>query len=217
MQKAVQTNSSSQARAAARPSRAVRAIQTRQQLLLSAATIVGQYGYDEASIQRITSDAGIAQGTFYLHFESRQALFDELLPHFGKQMLEHVKERVHGAAAFLEVEERGLRAVIEYLDAHPWFWRVLTEARFKAPQAWEDHHAVIRSRYRAFLRRAKRRGELAAFASTEIDTLVSLLIAARDYLYSQTLAVAKRKPGAAESVIKTYMKFLRHGLASPAE
>ena len=56
--------------------RAEKAALTRDKLMSSAAVIVGEYGYREASVQRITSHAGIAQGTFYLYFESRQLLFD---------------------------------------------------------------------------------------------------------------------------------------------
>ena len=50
----------------------------RELLMLSAARIVGQHGYKEASVQRITTDAGLALGTFYRYYESRQALFDQL-------------------------------------------------------------------------------------------------------------------------------------------
>src|SRR5688500_5955432 len=74
---------------AAMQARAERAARTREDLLHSAARVVGEVGYRDASVQRITAEAGIAQGTFYLYFPSRQALFDELLPHFGVEMLEH--------------------------------------------------------------------------------------------------------------------------------
>ncbi|WP_299104437.1 helix-turn-helix domain-containing protein [uncultured Bradyrhizobium sp.] len=32
---------------------------------------LGRYGYAEASVARITDEAGVAQGTFYNHFENR--------------------------------------------------------------------------------------------------------------------------------------------------
>jgi len=49
--------------------------------------IVGKYGYAEASVARITEEAGVAQGTFYNHFENRQELLDQLLPKIGLDMV----------------------------------------------------------------------------------------------------------------------------------
>lgn len=197
-------------------SREERAARTREQLLMSAARVVGEFGYRDASIQRITADAGMAQGTFYLYFDSRQALFDELLPHFGLHMLERVRERAHGAKGFFEVEEIGVRAVFEYLYDNPWFWRVLNEAEVEAPKAWSRHHSEVTRRYTKFLQRAQAEGEIAAYAESELGTLAYLLIAARDYLYVYHLAKADRSGEIPDSVIKTYLRFLRHGLAGPA-
>lgn len=40
-------------------------------------------GYPEASIAAITGEAGVAHGTFYVHFPSKDALLDELLAEFN--------------------------------------------------------------------------------------------------------------------------------------
>lgn len=189
-----------------------RAARTREQLMMSAARVVGEFGYRDASIQRITADAGIAQGTFYLHFASRQALFDELLPHFGLHMLEHVRERAHGKTDFFEIEEIGARAVFEYLQENPWFWRVLNEAEVEAPAAWERHHEEVVSRYMKFLTRARKAGVITQYREDELDTLAYLLIAARDYLYLYHRHRSKQDKGIPESVIRTYMQFVRSGL-----
>lgn len=200
--------------AAARPrlKRAEKAALTREKLLSAAAVVVGEYGYREASVQRITSHAGIAQGTFYLYFESRQLLFDELLPHFGRVLLEHVRARAHGAKGFFEVEEIGVRAVFDYLQEHPWFWRVLNEAEVEAPKAWAAHHAEVSTRYVKFLRRAMERGEISGYAEDELGALVYMLIAARDYLYIYTQSPLRSPSAGPEEVIRTYMNFLRNGL-----
>ena len=64
--------------------RAANAESVRRDLLTAAAAIVGKHGYADASIARITKQAGIASGTFYIYFSSRQALFDQLLPDIGR-------------------------------------------------------------------------------------------------------------------------------------
>jgi AcrR family transcriptional regulator len=211
--------------AAARPARKLsaraaqaredRAARTREQLLQSAAAVVGQYGYREASVQRITAAAGLAQGTFYLYFDSRQALFDGLLPHFGLQMLDHVRERAAGVRGFFEIEEIGVRAVFEYLTTNPWFWRVLNEAEVEAPVAWARHHEEVIRRYMKFLRRARQDGELAGYAESELDTVAQLLVAARDYLYRCKLIHHDPGKEIPDAVIRTYRRFIEHGLGRP--
>ena len=55
---------------------------TKRRIFDAATKIVGKYGYAEASVARITEEAGVAQGTFYNHFSSRAALLDEPPPAF---------------------------------------------------------------------------------------------------------------------------------------
>jgi AcrR family transcriptional regulator len=195
--------------------RAERTARTREELLVAAARVVGEGGYRDASIQRITSAAGLALGTFYLYYASRQALFDELLPHFGLQMLEYVRKRVGKEERFYEAEEIGFRAVFEYLSDNPWFWRVLNEAEVEAPKAWARHHAEVHDRYIRFLQRAKARGELKRYANGELATLADLLVAARDYVYRTHLTTA---PGSGreipKAVVRTYRRFIESGLAN---
>jgi len=50
--------------------------EARDAIFAAAASVIGEHGYVGATIKRITEQAGIAQGTFYLYFDSRQALFE---------------------------------------------------------------------------------------------------------------------------------------------
>lgn len=75
----------------------------------ASAEIVGERGYEEASVARIVERAGLTHGTFYKHFASRQAMFDELLPSMGKDLLEEVRELVRGSKYTLEMEEEDFR------------------------------------------------------------------------------------------------------------
>ena len=43
-------------------------------------------GYHDASIVKITEAAGVAQGTFYLYFDSKQAVFDELVRDLNRRV-----------------------------------------------------------------------------------------------------------------------------------
>lgn len=194
-----------------RASRQERAETLRLKILSSAAKVVGEHGYADASIGRITDQAGIAQGTFYLYFDSRQALFDVLLPHVGQDMMNFISGRVRGANSYYEVEERGFRAFFDYLHINPGFFRVLNEAEVAAPIAHSAHMELLTQHYIRSLKRSVDRAEIKHFDETELETLAYMFQASRSYLYLCHIKGKKLKK-LPESVVQTYMKLVRSGL-----
>lgn len=196
----------------AKKTRAEKSIENRNSILQAAAEVVGELGYAEASIARITQRAGLAQGTFYLYFDSRQALFDELLPHMGQGLLDFLHSRVEGSSNMLDVEERGFRGFFDYLQRNPSFFRVLNEAEVAAPHAYEEHFDKLRSRYVESLERSWSRGQLAGYERRELEVIAYILMAARSYLY---LRYSKDESGPKpipDWVVGAFMKFTKGGM-----
>lgn len=195
-----------------RLSRAERAEGARAQIFAAAAEVVGRHGYADASISRITEVAGIAQGTFYLYFASRQSLFDELLPNVGEDMFRFIGERLVGARNVYDLEERGIRAFFEYLECKPGFFRILNEAEIAAPVAYERHFRQTADRFVASLERSARAGDIGDFDREDLETVVYVLMAARSFFY---LRFVKGQPAGArmpEKAIQAYMRLVRGGL-----
>lgn len=48
-------------------------------ILDAAARLIERYGYDKTSVEDIAREAGISKGAIYLHFKSKDALFEALL------------------------------------------------------------------------------------------------------------------------------------------
>ena len=196
-----------------RLSRLERSPEARELIFAAAARVVGTYGYAEASIARITEAAGIAQGTFYLYFKSRQDLFDELLPHVGQDMLVFIRGRIQGSTDVFEMEERALRAFFEYLAKNPGFFRILNEAEVASPKAHRRHFKLLSEHYAASLERSARTGQICGFALGELETLAYIFMAARSYLYLRYVKNGETPQTLPEAAIQTYMKLLRSGLA----
>jgi AcrR family transcriptional regulator len=57
----------------------VRKEERRSQVLRCARKVFAERGYHAAGVADIIREAGVARGTFYLYFESKRAIFDELL------------------------------------------------------------------------------------------------------------------------------------------
>lgn len=193
--------------------RAKRTDEIRRALFAAAATCVGKYGYEEASIGRIAELAGVANGTFYNYFENRQELFDQLLPVVGDQLLQHIRSRVGDGTVGLERERQRLTAYFEFFQENPGFLRILDEAEVFAPSAFKQHIKKFSTRYVKALKRQMERGELCSFSEDELEAIVYILMGARTYLtmISSRSTAATRKRGDA-SRIETYMKLIEGGL-----
>jgi AcrR family transcriptional regulator len=180
----------------------------KRRLFRAASQIVGQRGYAQTSIARITELAGVAQGTFYTHFANRQALLDELLPTLGLEMVKFIQDRTETIRPESARETARFRAFFDFLAENPGFLRVLNEAEFAAPEAFHRHIANITAPYQRILQRARKRGELRDFDDAQIEAVVHILIGARGYLsqrYGRSMPVDA-------VVFRAYAKLLQGGL-----
>lgn len=195
-----------------RRSRQELAPETKKRIFQAAEKVVGELGYSKASIKRITKEAGIAEGTFYLYFASRQSLFDELLPFVGDNMLNFVRERVKNSDNFYEMEQKGFRAFFEFLQGSPGFFRILNEAETAAPKAHAEHFRILGDRYLRALKRGRDHGEILHYDEADLEVIAYMLMAARNYLHLRYVRDEGNNGELPEKVTQTYMRMIRLGL-----
>ena len=190
-----------------RLTRAQKAIDNRSRLLRATIAVIGDHGYAGATVSRITRLAGLAQGTFYLYFESRQELFDRLLPEVGAEALALIGDAVAGAPDFVTRETLAIRAFFHYATLNPGWLRTVYESRVAAPAAYAAYTSDRNARYRDSLLAAWKKGDLVGYTEPELDILVQMLLASRMYLF---MAYAEQKAdgmqGPPEWVIQAYAK-----------
>src|SRR6201989_1749048 len=144
---------------------------TKQKIFEAATKVVGKYGYAEASVARITEQAGVAQGTFYNHFVNRQELLDQLLPKIGVDMVRFIRDRTStGHAARQEIER--FAAFFDFIREVPEFLRILNEAEFFAPVGYQKHLDNISTAYVRILRRARLAGAIEDYSAEEVEASV---------------------------------------------
>jgi AcrR family transcriptional regulator len=189
---------------------------TKRKIFDAATKIVGKYGYAEASVARITEEAGVAQGTFYNHFENRQELLDQLLPTIGIDMVNFIGERTStGHAARQEIERFG--AFFDFICEVPEFLRILNEAELFAPSGYQKHLDNISSAYVRILKRARQAGTIDDFTDEEFEAVVHMFMGARGYLsrrYSYRNGAVTAVP---DHVISAYRKLITRGLFAPSD
>jgi AcrR family transcriptional regulator len=205
------TQASPAARKVTKLNRLERNAWTKQKIFDAATKVVGKYGYAEASVARITEEAGVAQGTFYNHFENRQELLDQLLPKIGMDMVRFIRARTGTAQTAREEIER-FTAFFDFIREVPEFLRILNEAEFFAPIGYQKHFDNISTAYVRILKRARLAGMISDFSDEEFEAIVQMLMGARGYLsrrYSYSGGTVAAVP---DHVISAYQKLVTRGL-----
>jgi AcrR family transcriptional regulator len=134
---------------------------SRRRILAAAERLFAELGFHAASIVKITEAAGVAQGTFYLYFESKQAVFQEVLLDLNRRVRHAMAEGTRDATTRAEAERGGFAGFFRFTAEHPALYRVIRQAEFVAPELLERHYATIAAGYVDGLRTAMAKGEIA--------------------------------------------------------
>ncbi len=133
---------------------------TRQRLLDAAEGVFAELGYHDASVVKITEAAGVAQGTFYLYFRSKQELFDELVRDLNRRVRRAMKAASSVGTTRVEAELLGFRAFFRFTAEHPALYRIIRQAEFVSPEMLRYHYERLSAGYVEGLTRASADGEV---------------------------------------------------------
>lgn len=197
----------------AKLNRAEKAEATRTRILDAAIEVIGELGFAGASIARIAERAGIAQGTFYNYFESRQILLDELLPMISIELYDHVRERVMSAADNPIARERArITAFFEFLSDTPHLFAMLHEGEFHSRAGFNRHVEMQTASYERAMLYEMRRGNLKITDPDKLHVVIRMVMSARDYLSAHYCMRDGQVVAPPSHVVDTYMEFVTAGL-----
>lgn len=133
---------------------------TRGKILDAAEAEFGEKGFHDGSISGITQRAGVALGTFYTYFESKEEIFQALVAYMSHRTREWIAKRVADAPDRLAAERMGIEAYIEFARKHKGIYRIISEAEFVATDAYREHYEGFARAYRRNLNKAAEDGEI---------------------------------------------------------
>jgi AcrR family transcriptional regulator len=137
-----------------------RGARTRTRIIEAAEQVFADAGYHEASIVKITEAAGVAQGTFYLYFESKKQVFDELVRDLNRRVRHAMKEASSQGKTRLESELFGFAAYFRFTAEHKALYRIIRQAEFVSPEMLHYHYDRLSKGYVEALRAAAETGEI---------------------------------------------------------
>lgn len=146
--------------AASKAPRTERGRKTLRLLLDAAVEEFGERGYHDAAIARIAHRAGVAIGSFYTYFDSKEAVFRALVGDMSAQVRETVAPVILAAPDRLSGERAGIAAFIAFVRQHKALYRIIDESAFVAEDAYRRHYTDIAEGYATSLTAAFGRGEI---------------------------------------------------------
>ena len=163
--------------------RTARGERTMRKILDAARLEFGERGYAESSIVGITQRAGVALGTFYTYFDSKEALFQALVRDMSAQVRDTVGPVLGQGADALDGERLALEAFLRFARDHRDIYRIVDESEFVEPAVYREHYETTATRIAARLRAAREKGELGAgFTDGELDVLAWAMMGANVFL-----------------------------------
>jgi AcrR family transcriptional regulator len=94
----------------------------RSALLEAAQKVFGTCGFDGATMERIAQEAGVAKGTIYLYYSSKQSIYDASLNSALAELDNVTRRRLDAAATVREAVSAFIQARTEYFLSHPDFF-----------------------------------------------------------------------------------------------
>jgi len=133
---------------------------TRQAIFRAAEKVIGENGINRANIFEITREAGVAQGTFYVHFESKHDLIEGFVKYFNHQMRREVQRVAAKTRDRREAERVGILSFLEFVRQHRKIYRIVPECEIISREVSLWYYNKIAHGYIAGLKRGIEKKEI---------------------------------------------------------
>ncbi|HNV36888.1 MAG TPA: TetR/AcrR family transcriptional regulator [Rectinema sp.] len=120
---------------------------TRQRLLAEGRKLFGEKGYFETNIHEVASNAGLAIGSFYRHFESKESFYRQVIRNVGRDVRHFITINLQSDLNHVEREMRGLWLFILFLSIDQYCYNIVREAEFVLPDEVRDYYDAFHKGY----------------------------------------------------------------------
>jgi AcrR family transcriptional regulator len=154
--------------------------QRREEILACAARVFAKRGYPGTDMQAVADAAGVAKGTIYLYFASKEELFLAAVDQGMKNLRAFVDAAIEGVGDSLEVIGTAIRAYLHFFKEHPEQAELLilerAEFRDRKQSTYFAHREDRKCRWHTLLRELIASGRLRDIPVTRIDDVMGDLV-----------------------------------------
>ncbi|WP_258868267.1 TetR/AcrR family transcriptional regulator [Alkalilimnicola ehrlichii] len=182
--------------------------QTRQKLLEAAELEFGEKGFHASSVSSITQQAGVAQGTFYIYYSSKEDILRALVDELNRRLRRSLREATETSGDRLRMEKRGIEHFLEFAREHKNLYRIMMQCLFVDEAAYRRYYETLTNVYAKRLKDAQEAGEIKrGDPMAQAWALIGL-----NYFLGLNYSVWNDAPPPQE-VMETVLDFINHGLA----
>ncbi len=190
--------------------RTQRGVRTRNALITAAAAEFGEKGFHEGSITGITQRAGVALGSFYTYFESKDAIFRALVATISGQVRDSVAPALAEGRNAIDTELAALKTFLAFAREHRELYRVIDEAEFIDPDGFRRHYEGAAGRILSRLRKGVDEGAIRA----DVGEIEAWAIMGMNVFLGLRFAVWE-KSESVESIASAANRLLAKGISNP--
>lgn len=188
--------------------RTKRGERTRLKIIRAAEKVFGERGYYEARISEITRQSGVALGTFYLYFSSKEEIFRALIETLNRDLRHTLAEGTRDLKTRAEVEAEGLRLFLKFLQHHRKLYRIVKQAEVVDPDLFRWYYQRIAQGYGRGLEAAMDRGE---FRRRDAELIAFALMGIGDFV---GMRYVTQDGGLSDAKLEELVDFILHGLVT---
>ena len=181
-------------------------------IINAAVQVFYEKGYHNASINDITSLAGVATGTFYIYFDGKYNLYKYLLLRCSKMIRKHLSNSIRECESRREMERVGLKCWVEFVLEHKYIYPIIWESMYIDRQLFDDYYITFCQSYSKGLKEAIGEGEV---ADIDVEVLAYSLMGISNFIgLNWGLFRKETSPAEIDRVVDECMKFLDSGIFS---
>lgn len=171
--------------------------------------VAARKGLKNITVQDIADEAGLAKGTIYLYFQSREEIIDRTLDNATGSLLEKLAEACQSCRGFREILEQRVLTQLQYFENNRDFFRVYLamsepfgERRLKKHPTYLTYLAQLER----LVREGMARGEI---RETNIERLAIVMSSVvRDIILHRMI---EREPPPLEDDVRFAVDFIMRG------
>ena len=194
---------------------------TREQILVTALQLFAEHGYHKTKISDIVKMVGVAQGTFYWYFKSKEAIALEIIKNGQEKLLQFIAKGYRQSGGTVQDSVRASEVLFENFFTFSEKNKALMVLLFKGIETEESvHNAILETRGKleeAFQQNINRAMELGILPKKDSNLESALLMSLIEgmlsrWLFSSISGHAKLQQKSAKELAQDVVKFEFFGL-----
>ncbi len=120
---------------------------SRDRLIAAGIRLFGKQGFYNVNVYDIAKEAGFSVGTFYLHFETKEAFLAEIVRLIGHRTRRFISQNLNRSLNRLEQELQGLFLFLRYFKKNKEYYSIVREAEFVVSKEAERYYDKFEEGY----------------------------------------------------------------------